>query len=103
MRAQVFRRYRQFLVTRAGSPAFHPHGSQEVIDCGDAIFALVRTAPESGERVLCLHNVSNQRQPVNINLGAIFPDCPHALTNLLTGTYAEAQVKLLPYEIAWLG
>ncbi len=103
LRAQVFQRFRQLLITRAGSPAFHPHGSQEVVACGEAVFALLRNAPKSGERVLCLHNVSNQVQPVNTDLGAFFPDHPQALLNLLTGTSVESQVSLLPYETAWLG
>ena len=62
LRAQVFRRYTHLLRARATSPAFHPNGGQRAVACGDAIFALLRTAPDGSTAVLCLQNVSDRAQ-----------------------------------------
>jgi sucrose phosphorylase len=64
LRSRVFSRYRDLLRARAASPAFHPHGFQEVLDCGDAIFALLRRGPGGRGAAVCLHNVSATTQPV---------------------------------------
>src|SRR4029078_4797432 len=40
LRYSVFSRYSRLIRGRAASSAFHPHGSQQVLDCGKAIFAL---------------------------------------------------------------
>jgi len=62
LRSQVFRRYRQLLVKRASSPAFHPHGGQKVLHMGSKIFAVLRSSPDGDQHYLCLQNVSPQNQ-----------------------------------------
>ena len=64
LRARVFTRYRDLLRARAASPAFHPHGKQEILDYGPAVFALRRTSPDGAHRTLCLHNVSARPQSI---------------------------------------
>lgn len=59
---QVFQRYVELLKTRASNPAFHPNGSQQIINGNPAFFSLMRTSPSGQERVLCLHNVTDQAQ-----------------------------------------
>jgi sucrose phosphorylase len=61
-RAQVFRRYSALLRARASTTAFHPAGDQEVVHCGERIFALRRTSPDGKACVLCLHNVTKEPQ-----------------------------------------
>src|SRR5574341_323574 len=46
LRRRVFTRYAQLLKARASSPAFHPHGRQRVIGCGEAVFAVLRLSPD---------------------------------------------------------
>ncbi|MDQ2692862.1 MAG: sugar phosphorylase, partial [Chloroflexota bacterium] len=46
LRYQVFQRYAQLLRARAGSPAFHPHGRQEILEYGEAVFAILRFSPD---------------------------------------------------------
>lgn len=62
LRARVFTRYRNLLQKRASSPAFHPHGGQEILDFGPAMFALQRVSPDGSQSMLCLHNVTSQPQ-----------------------------------------
>ncbi|MDW8327918.1 MAG: alpha-amylase family glycosyl hydrolase, partial [Anaerolineales bacterium] len=100
LRYHVFTRYRELLRVRAASPAFHPHGRQEVFDYGPAIFAVRRTSPDGAQRVLCLHNVSAQPQPVRLSREAT---APGQLRDLVTGQHvAPAALTLAPYQVKWL-
>jgi glucosylglycerate phosphorylase len=58
LRAQVFERYRQLLVQRAASAAFHPYGGQEILDLGKEVFAVLRVSAHGEQRILCLQNVT---------------------------------------------
>ncbi|MGQ0601961.1 MAG: sugar phosphorylase [Anaerolineales bacterium] len=82
LRARVFNRYRELLGARAASPAFHPFGTQEILDGGESVFVVLRRAPEGEAARLCLHNVSATPQVVDV-LG--YPP-----------------VTLKPYEVQWL-
>jgi glucosylglycerate phosphorylase len=62
VRSQVFGRFRQLLERRAESAAFHPYGSQKIVDAGTGVFAVLRTSPGGDNRVLCLQNVTPQAQ-----------------------------------------
>lgn len=62
LRARVFDGFRRLLAQRAASPAFHPHGGQEILNMGRGVFAVLRTSPGGEERVLCLQNITAQEQ-----------------------------------------
>ncbi len=65
LRAQVFSRYRELLLLRSASPAFHPFGRQEILDSGKCIFAIRRISPDGQHETLCLQNVTSQIQVAN--------------------------------------
>ena len=94
LRSRVFKRYTQLLKLRAASAAFHPHGSQQILDCGDSSFAILRISPDGSERVLCLHNVSPQTNTVTLNL-----EIAHDLIN---DSKFNNHFTLSPYQIVWL-
>ncbi|HEY3476389.1 MAG TPA: sugar phosphorylase [Anaerolineales bacterium] len=106
VRHQGFQRYAQLLRARQASSAFHPHGSQEVLDYEDAIFALLRLSPDRSERVLCLHNISDQLQRVRIGVKELFGLFAGRLTDLVTGRRMDDltndSVALQPYQTLWL-
>jgi sucrose phosphorylase len=58
LRARVYRAYRRLLEVRKHHPAFHPNGPQRVLSLDPGVFAVLRTAPDGTERILCLHNVT---------------------------------------------
>ena len=62
LRAQGFEHYRQLLVTRSNSAAFHPHGGQEILDVGREVFGLRRVSPDGAQQTTCLQNVTAQAQ-----------------------------------------
>ena len=45
LRSQVFDRYRNLLIQRSSSPAFHPNGGQRILDFGKSVLAIVRISP----------------------------------------------------------
>ncbi|MBN2119218.1 MAG: sugar phosphorylase [Anaerolineales bacterium] len=104
LRYQVFSRYAQLLVARSASSAFHPHGGQEVLDCGAAIFALLRVSPDGDQRVLCLHNISDQAQNATVNWKDVFRLSSRQGTNLidLTDHSLNGSLALQPYQTLWL-
>jgi sucrose phosphorylase len=102
LRSAVFGRYRRLLAARAASPAFHPHGEQRILDCGGAVFAVLRESPDARERVLCLHNVSAESQTAVADWVA---PGGQRLVDLLGGDEDEVDaraVRLAPYQVRWL-
>jgi sucrose phosphorylase len=106
LRHSVFRHYAQLLRARNSSSAFHPHGRQQVLDGGPTIFALLRLSPDGSQRVVCLHNISCQSQPVMINWSDISDFSSDRFTDLITNTSIDDPVNgkfaLKPYQTLWL-
>ncbi len=97
-RAQIFARYAAMLTARRQHAAFHPHAPQTILDHDARALAILRSA--SGERVLCLHNVTAQTIVFEWRDGA------GAWRELLTGETLDAsgtlRVELAPYAARWL-
>jgi glucosylglycerate phosphorylase len=108
LRHHVFYPYLELLQKRAGRAAFHPNGDQEVMFYHDAVFSLLRTSPDGDDHVLCLHNVSGQRQEVIVNRRQLPlpPDGPYL--DLVSGHAYPAPpsgrwtLTLEPYQVIWL-
>lgn len=102
--ATVFRRYRELLRARRGHPAFHPQARQEILDLGEPVFAVLRTALNGHDRVLCLHNLSPTQTTTRPSAALAPPS--HGWTPLF-GVLAEPPapepgVPLDPYQVLWL-
>ena len=106
LRYYVFSRYAQLLQARSASSAFHPHGTQKVVDCGEASFALLRLSPDGSQHVLCLHNIACQSQTVMINSNDISDLYSDQFTDLITneriGDPLNGKFVLRPYQTLWL-
>ena len=108
LRRRVFGRYKQLLKARASSRAFHPHGLQRVLDYGDAVFGLLRVAPESHERVLYLQNVSSRPQSIAIDLEDVLGVAPagsQAVDLIARQRFSlrrKSKLSLQPYQSLWL-
>jgi sucrose phosphorylase len=105
-RSQVFKRFSKMLKVRAARLAFHPNGGQHIIDCGEAVFALLRLSPGSNRRVLCLHNITKQVQTVNLDWQALFEQPSTTLGDLLTNQSFNLNPgdpwTMQPYQVNWL-
>jgi glycosidase len=98
LRSRVFAAYRHLLRARASDPALHPYGHQQVLFLDDAVFALLRTAPQGDSRVLCLHNVSPRAGTIRLD--------PGVWRDLLSGEEVHAGSEgvshlLPPYAVRW--
>ncbi|HUF00149.1 MAG TPA: sugar phosphorylase [Anaerolineales bacterium] len=106
LRHQVFHRYSQLLRALRESSAFDPHGGQQVLDGREAVFVLLRFSPDGSERVLCLHNISDQTQRVNLESKEIFGLFAGTLIDLITDHRMDDLlndiVALQPYQTLWL-
>ncbi|RPI54383.1 MAG: sugar phosphorylase [Chloroflexi bacterium] len=105
LRRHVLDAFRRLLRARASDVAFHPFGGQRVLDAGDAVFALLRTAPDGSSRALCLHNVANREVQVWVALPR--SEGPGTWRDLLGGEAAAAgeaglALTLPPYGVRWL-
>ena len=86
MRGQVFGGCQRDLQMRRRHAAFHPCGEQRVLAVDPRVFAVRRISPDGTDRVLCLHNVSNETVPV-----------PAA-----SGGGAGTVSRLSPYQVLWV-
>ena len=102
-RSRVFERYKQLLSARANSPAFDPHGSQRVIDCGPSVFGLLRGRGDQGKTVLCLHNVTASTQTMEIDLRSVSGSDFFDLISTKTLQATEkTEFSMGPYQVMWL-
>ena len=110
----VFAQFQRLLKVRAKTPAFHPLGSQHVLDAGSSIFALARFSPPadnpSGDRsgVLSLQNVSPTRKLAALKhedldslkiLGQRRPDLILGELHNLDSTHP---IVLEPFQTLWI-
>jgi sucrose phosphorylase len=100
LRSQVFQRLSRLLQARASHPAFHPGGTQQVLDAGSGIFAVLRDAPGEAGSVLCLQNVTAEPQVVS---GL---DLPQEAVDLVGGERIEVggdrTCSLKAYQTLWI-
>lgn len=95
LRFKVFNKFSQLLKARSSSSAFHPHGTQKILELHPSVFAVERISPDEKSRILCLHNVSSQIVSFITNHKSavdIFTGQPLAVKN----------IKLEPYQVLWI-
>ena len=94
LRMKVFLRYSHLLFDRSSTPAFHPHGTQKILDLHPSVFALERVSPDGTSHVVCLHNVS--RQPISFSTGY------ESAKDLFTSqALPVSDLTLKPYQVLW--
>ncbi len=93
----VFEGYRRLLRARRRHPAFHPAAPQTVLKMGAGLFALLRQPLDGPGRVLCLTNVTEREQTVDLDqVGA------GGWSDLLSGRACSGATTLAPYQVLWL-
>jgi sucrose phosphorylase len=108
IRRRVFSGFVELIRARSGSPAFDPYGPQQVMAFGSGVFALLRTNSNTGERVLCLQEVSGKPQSFDLDAERIFG--PHApdkgwidlVSNRRHSCAPGSAFRLDPHQACWL-
>ena len=95
--------YKELISIRINEAAFNPFGKFEFLDLGDSLFAVDQQCVDGKERVVAIHNFSDQEVecvlPENIKL---------PLVNILDLDVSKqtkqvsSSIKLAPYEMLWL-
>ena len=99
--SRVFKAYTHYLKIRKKHPSFKPLAPQQILDLGDHVFTVLRTAADESETVLCLINVTSK--PVDISIDIEGFDLSSEWTDLLTGDeYSPGEINLGPYQVLWL-
>ena len=83
------------LGVRARHGAFHPDGTQRILDMGEGVFCVERVAPDGADRMICAHNM--RPEPVVISVDAGLMDL---LGEARLGPGGRAELP--PYGVAWL-
>ncbi len=66
---RVLDRYIQLLKRRASSSAFDPQGRQQIVAAPDALFVVLRVASDESEAVICVQNLSDAAQTLDLRIG----------------------------------
>ena len=98
--SKVFSRFCQLLHARQNHRAFNPYGIQDVLDLHPSTFTLLRTSPDDGSKVLCVHNVSARV----VELQDFSPKISAAggFDILNQEPINSHQIRLLPYQCRWI-
>jgi glycosidase len=105
LRHRVFAACCALLRARRDEAAFHPFAPQRVLSLHPSIFALLRVARDGASCVLCLHNVSDRVQQVEVSseeLGASAVAWRDLLTGDEYGADGKLRVDVGPYGVCWL-
>jgi len=91
----VFNRLKHLLQIRSASSTFHPQSEQRVLQMTDSVFAVERNS--AAEHVLCLHNVTDQPQAIQL------PNDWQVATDLIAAQKViDNGLMLTPYQVLWL-
>jgi len=106
-RLALIRQYssRLYLI-RTRQRAFHPRGSQRVLELSPDVFAVLRCSPEENEHILAVTNVTGRTAHLHVSLDAIGIQ-ERGWRDLVSETGWEAhgdtlEITMEPYEVMWL-
>lgn len=104
---RVLSEYRAWLHARREHSAFHPLGKQRILALHDQVFIVLRKSPNEGEQILCLVNVSPERQSISIDPAVLGSPAEDQWHDLISGANFEVldkflQVSMGAYQSLWL-
>jgi sucrose phosphorylase len=103
-RRHIFGQLAHLLRARSSHAAFHPFGTQKILDSGPAIFAVLRESPNGLARAVCLINCSNQEQLVSLPWRNLL-GTNNAVRDLVSGARLNVHgpsLAMAPYAVRWL-
>lgn len=85
--------------------AFHPNASMKVLLDNEAVFAVVRQSVDKTKEVVCLTNISDEKQIFTLRKGDV-DNWPAAFVNMFTSikapvSEAVCSITLNPYQVKW--
>ena len=102
--AIVFNELRRRIRIRTEQPAFHPDARQELVHLGDNLFAFWRQSLDGKQRILAIHNLTDQLRTLYLG-DALQGPLQGEWIGLLTGEEVvgdQGEIQLPPYHVLWL-
>ncbi len=99
---KIFTEFMKLINKRKYEKAFHPNGKQEVLFLKRGIFSLLRTSPDGKEKIISLHNVTDNIQKccfVKNQYGLNKKEYFDIISEKVIDT---EKISLKPYQIIWL-
>jgi glycosidase len=99
---KIFTEFMRLIHKRKSEKAFHPNGKQEVLFLKRGLFSLLRTSPDAKERIIALHNITDNIQELCLiknqyNLNEKQYD------DIISEKIIDIEkISLTPYQIMWL-
>lgn len=107
IQSQVIHGYKKLLGIRKDQPAFHPAAPQRILDTNRQVFSLLRSDPDRTEMIICLINVSNTIQEIEIPMNSLDISAEIPFLDLVSNdsffpANGYIKLKLGCYQIMWL-
>ena len=104
---QSLSQYRRLLEIRKNQSAFHPAADQSTVGENKHVFTLLRTNEEQQSSILCLVNISDSDQKLDLDLSQLGIDHPGKVHDLVSGEYititnGHIQQTLDAYQVLWI-
>lgn len=97
-RHQIFHEFLRRIRIRRLQTAFHPNGDQVALDTDETgVLILQRTAPDKLQVILCVFNLTDQQQSLDLARYIKVPT-----TDLISGKRVSPAFELEPYQSMWL-
>ena len=98
--------YKRLISIRINEKAFNPFGKFEFLDLDERLFAVDQQSIDNEERIIAIHNFSNERVTCTLPRNIITSLCDILTSNcsiLDSSNYEEKkEFTLEPYQIMWL-
>lgn len=100
LRNRIFTGYQRLLKARKSHPAFSPWGEQEILQIGPTVFGLLRIAPRSAGRLLCLIEVAGVPFAATVRLKGARGTTAYDLVS--ENEVDLTCIPLSPYQVRWI-
>ena len=105
LRARIFSGMMDLIQKRSKLPALDPYGSQQVLQCGDTIFGVLRADRDEKRFVVCLHSVAPEPVRAMIDPMRISPFRRTQWKDVFDQSFRKdlsQPVYFAPYQVRWL-
>ena len=99
---KIFAEFKKLIYKRKSKKAFHPNGKQEVLFLKKEIFSLLRTSPDGKEKIIALHNVTDNIQKICFKKNQYNLNKKEYLDIISEKMIDIEKISLKPYQIMWL-
>lgn len=101
IRSGIFHELLRICKIRKLQPAFHPSSKQNIVNCGEKYFILVRQSDQ--QKILCVSNITSQNQKIDTGILGLSSNKKNI--NLITNMPLDMEyylIKLKPYQCIWV-